>query len=185
MPLTEKISSSSKSFPCSSITKMKRPLACIGFTFFTALLCLNLIESTAVSVSLLLLGTVLFITSFIFKSVRQTVIIPTVLFGIVSACLLFYVFQLNYERIVSLVGENTYVSGTVAERPSFSRENRRYYCVIKAGTVGGSKVKTKLRLSFSETYDGIDSSKLQIGDRVSFTGTVYKTGAYAERTRYS
>lgn len=135
--------------------------------------------------SLLLLGTVLFITSFIFKSVRQTVTIPTVLFGIVSACLLFFLFQLNYERTVSLVGENTYVSGTVAERPSFSRENRRYYCIIKADTVDGRKVNCKLRFSFSETYDNIDSSIFQIGDRVSFTGTVYKTGAYAERTRYN
>lgn len=135
--------------------------------------------------SLLVLGAVLFVASFMFKMVRQTVIIPTVLFGIVAACLLFYVFQLNYERTVSLVGENISVSGTVAERPSFSRENRRYYCVIKADTVDGRKVNCKLRFSFSETYDNIDSSIFQIGDRVSFTGTVYKTGANAEKTRYS
>ena len=103
--------------------------------------------------SLLLLGTVLFVASFMFKMVRQTVTIPTVLFGIVAACLLFYVFQLNYERTVSLVGENTYVSGTVAERPEFSRENRRYYCVIKADTVDGRKVNCKLRFSFSDFSD--------------------------------
>ncbi len=164
---------------------MKRPLACFGFTLFSVLLCLNLIESTVISVSLLTLGAVLFIVSLILKKTRQTLIIPTVLCGIITGCLLFSAFQINYEKIISLTGENVSVSGVITETPEFSRESRRYYCVIKADAVDGNKVKTKLRFSFSETYDGIDSSQLQIGDRVIFIGTVYKIGAYAERIRYN
>ncbi len=164
---------------------MKRPLACFGFTLFCVLLCLNLIESMAVSVSLITIGTVLFIVSLLFEKTRQTYIIPTVLIGVITGCLLFSAFQYNYEETVSFAGENVSVSGVITERSEFSREIRRYYCVIKADTVDGNKVKTKLRFSFSETYDGIDSSELQIGDRVNFIGTVYETGSYAERIRYN
>ncbi len=164
---------------------MKRPLACFGFTFFTALLCINLIESTAVSVSLITLGAVLFIVSLIFKKTRQTYIIPTVLVGVIAGCLLFSLFQSNYIKTVSLTGENVTVSGVITERSEFSRENRRYYCVIKADTVDGNEVKSKIRFSFSEAYDGIDSSELQIGDRVNFIATVYRIGTYAESVRYN
>lgn len=130
-------------------------------------------------------GVFLFIASLILKRLRQTYIIPTVLCGVILSCLLFSLYQYNYKNTLSLVGENISVSGTVAEAPAFSRENRRYYCVIKADKIDGNGVKTKLRFSFSESYDGIDSSQIQIGDKVSFVGTVYKTGAYDERTRYN
>lgn len=164
---------------------MKRPLACFGFTLFAVLLCLNLLESTAVSVSLLILGAVSFIISFIIKKTRQTLIIPTVFGGVILGCLLFSVFQTEYNDTVALVGDNVSVSGVITERPEFSRENRRYYCVIKADSVSENKVRTKLRFSFSESYDQINPSDLQIGDIVSFSGTVYKTGTYSESSRYS
>ncbi|MBQ7116813.1 MAG: DUF4131 domain-containing protein, partial [Clostridia bacterium] len=164
---------------------MKRPLACFGFTLFTVLLCLNLFESTAVSVSLLSLGAVLFILSLIFKKSRQTLTVPTVFCGIVVACLLFFGFQNNYEKTIAHTGDGVPVSGVIAERPTFSRENCRYYCVIKTETIGDSKVKTKMRLSFSETYDGINPSELEIGDAVNFSGTVYKIGTYSDSTRYN
>ncbi len=164
---------------------MKRPLACFGFTLFTVLLCLDFIKSTAVSVSLFVLGAALFSVSLLIKNIRQTLIIPTVLFGIITGCLLFSVFQYNYIETVSLTGENVSVSGVITERPSFSRGNCRYYCVIRADTVGENEVKTKIRLSFSETFDGIDPSELQIGDRVNFIGTVYKIGAFSETVRHN
>ncbi len=164
---------------------MKRPLACFGFTLFAILLCLNLIESTAVSVSLLILGAVAFIISLILKQTRQALIMPTVFCGVITGCLLFSAFQTEYNSTLSLVGDNVSVSGVITERPEFSRENRRYYFVIKADSVGEREVRTKMRISFSESYDGIDSSELQIGDKVSFTGTVYKAGSYVESARYN
>ncbi len=164
---------------------MKRPLACFGFAMFTVLLCLNLFESTAVSVSLFTLIAVLFIVSIFFKKTRQTLIVPMVLCGIITGCLLFSAFQYNYNKTVSNTGENIAVSGIVTERPEFSRENRRYYCIIKVDTVGKNRLKSKLRFSFSETYDGINPSEIQIGDRVNFSGTVYKIGTYAESARYN
>ncbi len=110
---------------------------------------------------------------------------PTVFCGVIIGCLLFSAFQTEYNNIVSLVGDNVTVSGVIAERPEFSRENRRYYFVIKADSVGERKIRTKMRISFSESYDGIDPSELQIGDKVSFTGTVYKAGSYVESARYN
>jgi len=115
------------------------------------------------------------VLSLIFKKTRQTVTVPTVLSGVVVACLLFSFSQTEYNKTVSLTGDNLAVSGVITERPEFSRENRRYYCIIKADNVGGAEVNTDLRFSFSESYDGIDPSALQIGDRVNFSGTVYKT----------
>ncbi len=156
---------------------MKRPLACFGFTFFTVLLCLNLIESMAVSVSLLTLGALSFVLSLIIKRSRQSLILPTIFCAVVSGCLLFSFFQYNYDNTVSYVGDNISVTGEIAERPAFSRENCRYYCTIKVKKVGEKEVRTKLRLSFSETYDGINTDELQIGDKVNFIGTVYKTGS--------
>ncbi len=164
---------------------MKRPLACFGFTLFSVLLCLGYSESTAVSVSLLALGAVLFILSLISKNTRQTLIIPTALCGIVTACLFFSAFQSGYNKTVANVGENLAVSGVITEAPEFSRENCRYYFVIKTDRVGEGKVKTKMRISFSETDDGIDPSALQIGDRVNFIGTVYKAGAASDASRRS
>ncbi len=163
---------------------MKRPLACFGFTLFTVLLCLNLFESTVVSVSLISLGAVFFAVSLILKKTRQTLILPTVFCAVVSGCLLFSVFQFNYNNTVLLIGDKIPVSGVITERPTFSRENRRYYCVIKTETVNGNKVKTKMRISFSESYDGINPADLQIGDALNFSGTVYKTGAYSDASRY-
>ncbi len=162
---------------------MKRPLACFGFTLFTALLCINFIESTAVSVSLCLPCALVFIASLIIRKLRQTLVIPVVLGGIAIACLLFSFYQFNYERTLSFVGEKVPVSGVITERPEFSRENCRYYCVIRADTVGGNAVKSKIRISFSETDDGIDPSSLNIGDRAEFYGTVYRIGAYDESAR--
>ncbi len=152
---------------------------------FSALLCLGFSESMAVSVSLLPVAAVLLAVSLRVKRMRQTLIIPTALCGIVTACLLFSLFQGGYNKTVANVGNNLAVSGVIAEGPEFSRENCRYYLVIKADRVGGVKVKTKMRVSFSETYDGIDPSDLQIGDRVSFIGTVYKAGNASASSRRS
>lgn len=151
---------------------------------FSVLLCLDLWESTAASVSLLAAGAAALLISLFIKRIRQTLIIPTVFSGVIAACLLFTAFQSDYNKTVSFVGENMSVSGVVTQAPEFSRENCRYYCVIKADEVGGNKVKTKLRLSFSESYDGIDPSDIVIGDRVTFSGTVHVAGAASESSRH-
>ncbi|MBQ3136260.1 MAG: ComEC/Rec2 family competence protein [Clostridia bacterium] len=147
------------------------------------MLCLNLVESTAVSVSLFAFFAVIFLVCIVIKKIRQSLIIPTVLLGIIIGCLLFSVFQYDYDKTVSLTGENLSVSGVIAERPEFSSENCRYYCVIKADKVGKNNVKCKLRFSFSETYDEIDPYEMQIGDKVDFIGTVYKAGRVSETSR--
>lgn len=156
---------------------MKRPLACFGFSLFTVLLCLSLVESTVVYVSLAILGCAAFAVSLIIKKSRQTLTLPTVFLASVLACLLLLGIQNKYNSALSFTGENTRVSGIITERPEFSRENRRYYCILKTDSINGAEVKTRLRLSFSETYDSLNPSEFDIGDEISFIATVYKAGS--------
>lgn len=157
---------------------MKRPLAFFGFTLFGVLLCLNISGSTAFSAGLLIGASALFFISLIFKKFRQPLILPVVIGAVVSGCLLFICFQAQYNNISDFCGENVSVEGEVAESPYFSRENERYYCVIKVKSLSDERVSTKMRISFSESLDGIDHDDLQIGDRITFIATVYAMGTY-------
>ncbi|MBR5438450.1 MAG: DUF4131 domain-containing protein, partial [Clostridia bacterium] len=164
---------------------MKRPLACFGFTMFCVLLCLSFCESTAVSVSLAVVCTVAFIISLIIRKSRQHLILPVVLCAAVSGCLLFSFFQNYYNKAVTAIGDDISVVGRVTERPAFSRENKRYYFVIKTESVNGEKISTKMRVSFSEAYDEINSADINIGDEISFKATVYKAGSSSAYSRRS
>ncbi len=130
-----------------------------------------------------MLAVALFAVSIIIKKLRQSLILPTALCAVILGCLLFSFFQTAYDDVVSLVGENVSVTGTVAERPTFSRENCRYYCIVKVDKIGKDTAKTKLRLSFSESRDGIDPNALEIGDKIKFTGTVYKIASQTVSSR--
>lgn len=157
---------------------MKRPLSFFGFTLFAVLLCLNLFKGTVFSVSLLILSVGLFLFSIINKKSRQSLILPVISLAAVTGCLLLLCFESGYNNTVYFAGENITVEGKVTESPCFSRENQRYYCVIKVKSLDCEKVSTKMRLSFSESTDDIDHSDLEIGDKVSFTATVYPMGSY-------
>ncbi len=133
--------------------------------------------------SLICLGAVLFAVSLINKRSRKSLTIPTVLLAVISGSLLFFTFETSYEKTVSFVGENVIVSGEIAERPTFSRENERYYCVVRVQSVNGNSIRTKIRLSFSETKDEINPSELHIGDKISFSGTVYKIGVFSSSSK--
>lgn len=155
---------------------MKRPLCVIGFTVLFTLLALFFADSRVLAVCVFSAAAVLFIVSLIIKRLRQVSVIPTLLLGVAVACLLFSFAERDYAHAVSLCGENLSVSGKVAENPEFSHNNGRYYCIIDLSEISGQKVKGKLRLSFSETYDEISHRDFEIGDKVTFVATVYQTG---------
>lgn len=123
---------------------------------------------------------VLFTLSLINKKTRQSLILPTVLAAVLTGCLFLLLFESDYNRTVSFAGENVTVEGTVTESPYFSTENKRHYCEIKVRSISGKRVKTKMRLSFSESRDGIDCKSLLIGNKITFSGTVYPMGSYNE-----
>lgn len=140
------------------------------------LLVVNTFCDGLVSVTVSVLSFVAFLLSLIFKKIRRAATIPTVLSGIAIACLLLFFSDVSYNRSLQFIGDNLTVSGTVCEIPEFNSEKGRHYCVIKINEISGEKVKGKIRLSFSETRDGICHEDFDIGDKVSFTATVYKTG---------
>lgn len=140
------------------------------------LLVVNTFCDGLVSVTVGVLSFVAFLLSLIFKKIRRAATIPTVLSGIAIACLLLFFSDVSYNRSLQFIGDNLTVSGTVCEIPEFNSEKGRHYCVIKINEISGEKVKGKIRLSFSETRDGICHEDFDIGDKVSFTATVYKTG---------
>ena len=140
------------------------------------LLVLGIFSNGLVSVTLAVGFGCLFLISLIFKRIRQVSVIPTVFLGIAVACLLLFVSDSSYNNALKYKGENLEVSGTVSEIPEFNKENSRHYCVIKLSEISGKKVRGKLRISFSETKDQISHEGFEIGDKVSFTATVYETG---------
>ncbi len=120
----------------------------------------------------------LFLFSLINKKSRQSLILPVISVAALTGCLLLLCFEMNYSYTVSFAGEKVTVEGTIAESPYFSTENQRYYCVIKTESIGGEKVSTKMRLSFSESADGIDHDDFITGNKISFSATVYPMGTY-------
>lgn len=130
--------------------------------------------------SLAVLSGVLFTLSLIYKKTRQSLILPTVLAAVITGCLFLLLFDGYYNKTISFSGENVTVEGVVSESPYFSPENKRHYCVIKVKSISGERVKTKMRLSFSESRDGIDCKSLLIGNKITFSGTVYPMGSYNE-----
>ncbi len=157
---------------------MKRPLSFFGFTLLAVLLCLGFFESTVLSVCFLIISVVLFLFSLINKKIRQSLILPVISLAAVTGCLLLLCFEADYNRTISFSGENITVKGEIAESPYFSRENQRYYCIIKVKSIDGKKISTKMRISFSESEEGTDHDIFEIGDNISFTATVYPMGSY-------
>ena len=159
---------------------MKRPLTVFGFTMLFTLLVLSSISNGLVSLTLAIGFGCLFIVSLIIKKIRQVSVIPTVLSGLAVACLLLFASDSSYIHALECKGENLQVCGIVCELPEFNRDNGRHYCVIKLNEISGEKVKGRLRMSFSETRDELNHKDLIIGDKVTFTATVYETGETSE-----
>lgn len=154
---------------------MKRPLAVSGFTALILVLCFIHFESTALALCILILAAAGLVISTFIKS-KQAVYCATICFGTIFACLLFMHTELKKEQTFHLCDENAAVHALISERPEFSHEKGRYYAVAKLESINGEKAYGKIRLSFSETYDEIDPDTLEIGDKITFNGSVYKIG---------
>lgn len=97
--------------------------------------------------------------------------------GIGLACFLFMCGEYQRQTTLSLCGENVSITAVVCEDAEFSAEKGRHYQVVKLKSISGKKAYGKMRVSFSESKDEIDAEDLKIGDRISFTGKVYKIGS--------
>ncbi len=97
--------------------------------------------------------------------------------GVGLACFLFMCGEYQRQTTLSLCGENVSVTAVVCEDAEFSAEKGRHYQLVKLKSISGEKAYGKMRLSFSETKDGIDAESLKIGDKISFTAKAYKIGS--------
>ncbi len=129
-----------------------------------------------VTFGVLAVMTALLVTSVMIKKARQDLKLPLFFMAAVLSCLLFLASGTDRSRVQSLTGENVAVTVTVAEAPYRASGRDRHYAVCKIEEIGGEKVNGRLRLSFSPTKDDIDPGSLLIGNRLSFTGFVYRIG---------
>lgn len=155
---------------------MKRPFCAIGFTGFTVMLLLSLADSNLTACCVLFISALIGVFSLFRKNLRQALTVPVCFFTAAAACLLFLSFNSQKLAVQSLTGDALEVKATVAEAPYIKNENNRRYCVLELLSVDGKEASGRLRLSFSPEADGIDESRLEIGNRISFTGKVYVPG---------
>lgn len=155
---------------------MKRPLTTAGITLFFMFLLLGIFPDTVFLLCFEFTLSIAFIVSLCIKKIRRDMTLPTVLAVAVIACLLFLSFENTYHHTLSFAGGRHKIEATVSEYPEFKKEYGRFYCVAEISTIDEKKVQGKIRISFSETKDEIDSKALKPGQKISFDGYVYKIG---------
>ena len=156
---------------------MKRPLAVVGFSLLILLVILCALENISIAILLAAVSYVLFIFSAVVRKIRNYNIIPTVLFCIFLSCSIFYFVGSDYEKLSSLADSDADIVCEVLDEPVFNDTYGRYYCKAKVKTVNGNKYRGNIRLSVNTAYDEIDVNDLKIGNRLSFSGHLYKVGA--------
>lgn len=155
---------------------MKRPLAIIGFTALCTMLCLINYGGTLVSLCLIIASAVI-IAALSFLKSKQALPCAMIFIGVGLACFLFMCGEYQRQTALSLCGDSVSVEAVVSETAEFSAENGRHYQVVRLKSISGEKAYGKMRMSYSETRDGIDAEELKIGDTVSFTARAYKIGS--------
>ncbi len=148
----------------------------IGFSMLSALLILAYASSRAVALCAAIGSLLLFVLSLFIKKLKKGLLIPAVLLSVSLVSILFLSSEKAYTETSSLGGENCLVEATVLENPYVREDKARCYCLLKLKTINGEKVRGRLRLSFSETYDEILRSDLKIGNKLSFNANVYSVG---------
>lgn len=167
---------------------MKRPAACIGFTFFLVLSFLydKSLKAAAITSIVFAAG---FCVSLIIPSVRKARIYTACCISALAACLVFSGYwQLSYAPSLSLDGKTCSISARVCEEEY--RNNGHYYTIVKTDSVDGKDVSVKLRISSRNSLNASLYDRVR-GEAVLFTlgnddeGVIYHrcdgvfTGAYS------
>ncbi len=155
---------------------MKRPLAVFGFTLLAATFILCVFSDVSLAILTALISYALFMASAVVPKMRKGYFMTTIMLSCLVASIMFYVVQTHYDNLACLVGGNADIVCTVREEPTFNKEYGRYYCKAELDTVDGKGYHGNIRLSFNNTYDNIDPESLKIGNKLSFSGSLYKVG---------
>ncbi len=155
---------------------MKRPLLVIGMTLLGVYLILGLFSGSVLPVCLQALFALGLIISLTNKRAKQNLTLPTVFAVGFVACLAFLVTESVYYKTLTCCGDYRTVEAVVCEYPEFRHEYGRNYCIAEIKSLDGERVRGKIRLSYSEAKDKIDSDTLVPGNKITFRGYVYKIG---------
>ena len=116
------------------------------------------------------------------KKLRRGALLPTVFGSVALSCLLLFVFELfvfmPVEAFCTDYGE---ITAVIREYAYESSDGKRLYLVADLTELNGSKAKVRVRLSFpakpwkrNTPILPEDSKLLEPGDKVVFTGKLYK-----------
>ena len=155
---------------------MKRPLAVVGFSFLISLFILCILENMTVTIILAITSYLIFIVSAAVPKLRNGYILPTAMFCVLLSCVMFYFAQSDYEKVTDLADTDADIVCRVVEEPVFNETYGRYYCKAKLETIDGKKYRGNIRLSFNTVYDKVETAQLKIGNKLSFSGHLYKVG---------
>ena len=159
---------------------LKRPLAVVGFSMLLTVLCIILVDSTALAVfAVVLAGICLVAGVSVLLRFRPADTLIAIGVGIAVGALLFL--NADYSRREALIfcGEDRYVEAVISSKAKFSDGNDRFYVEAKVKTIDGEKVDGKIRLSFPGEVGGVHN-ELKTGDRIKFTAVIYKIGSDSE-----
>lgn len=156
---------------------LKRPLAVVGFSMLLTVLCIILVDSTALAVFAVVLAGICFIVGIsVLLRFRPADTLIAIGVGIAVGALLFLNADYSRSKALTFCGEERYVDAVVCSKAKFSDENDRFYVEAKVKTIDGEKVGGKIRLSFPGEFGGVQN-ELNIGDKIKFTAVIYKIGS--------
>lgn len=159
---------------------MKRPLCVIGFTMFASLFVFCMADSVMLPLIAGGLCVILACAALVLKGKKKKHLLfaVTLLFSISASAILFLGAESLYSHPALLeIGQKKEVQAEITDYPGF--DDSRVHVMAKLANKHGL-FGAKIRLSFSKStrFDGGELyeklEKLKPGDKVSFTGNVYK-----------
>lgn len=165
--------------------KMKRPLAAVGLSMLATLFVLCGLGGIKADFFVLFGALFCFLISLIFKRLRQGALLPTVFGSVAFSCLLLLLFDFFvFLPVESLGADNIRITAVVREYAYVNSSASRLYFAADLTEIDGEDAKGRVRLSFpnkpwkrNTPILPEDTRLLEPGDRVTFTGNLYKIAA--------
>ena len=162
--------------------KLKRPLAAVGLSMLATLFILCFFGGGRLVFAVFAGALFCLLISLTIKKLRQGALLPTVFGSVALSCLLLFGFELFvFMPVESFCTDNGEITAVIREYAYESSNGNRLYLVADLTALNGSKAKGRVRLSFpakpwkrNTPILPEDSKLLEPGDKVVFTGKLYK-----------
>ncbi len=156
---------------------MKRPFCTVGFTFLLWLTVLTYTDNSVVTLTLAFVSFLLLCLSLLIKKSRESLFLPAVCLSVCISSVLFFFSESAFTSVRDLTGGDCQIVAAVKEEPEYHIEYKRYYCKAEIISIDGKSYKGNMRLSFSTEYEDISLEDFEIGNVLSFEGSLYEVGS--------